>query len=860
MLLVAASIGHGNARDAASPTIPAAAQKFLRENCLACHNKANASGGLDLAARTFRPQDTANFDLWVKIHDRVQAGEMPPRAASQPAPAARKDFLATLSKPLIAVDDARVRKDGRSIWRRMNRYEYENTLRDLLDAPWLQIKEMLPEDGLSARFNKVGEALDVSHVQISRYLAAAEYALKEVMAKTSARPESAARRYYAREQRSFAGLVRAGFEYSGATARSTFPILDNAADIPALEGKAPMTVGEKDPVKRELEALGVVASAYEPLQPTFDRFRAPVAGRYKLRLRAHSFWVGPESDKLWWQANRKAISAGRTWEPVTLYGSSGQQLRRLGTVDVSPHSAVREIETVLLKGETIMPDAARFFRSRPPVEDPKRKTITAWHNPLATKQGQPGVAFQWLEVEGPLYDAWPTRGQRLLVGGLPVKETDGNQVEVVPNDPDKDGERLIRGFIKRALRRPLREADVEPFVKLFQQARGVGANFTDALLTTYAGFLCSPAFVTLEEKPGPLDDHALASRLSYFLWNSEPEAELRSLADRGALRDPKALAAQAERLLADPRSGRFVEAFLDYWLDLRKAGDTSPDETLYSDYYLDDYLAESAPEETRVFFSELVRRNLPARNLVASDFVTVNDRLAALYRIPGVHGSKIRPVRLPKDSVRGGLLTQASILKVTANGTTTSPVLRGVWINERILGNTIPPPPATVPAVEPDIRGATTIREQLAKHRSDPTCNSCHVKIDPPGFALENFDVFGGWRDRYRAVGEGEGSTGFGKNGQPFYFRPAQAVDPSGALPDGRAFKDVRDMKRLLLTDERAIARNLARQMVTYATGAPVRFGDRAKVEAILDRAKSSGYGVRSLIRGIIASELVRNK
>jgi hypothetical protein len=609
-----------------------------------------------------------------------------------------------------------------------------------------------------------------------------------------------------------------------------------------------------DPARRELEAVGVVASSYEPLNPRFDQFRAPVSGRYKLRFRAHTIWAHPESPERWWKPSLTEISGGRTREPVSLYASVPQGvtqvLRKLGTLDYGPESSVGEMEVWLLEEESILPDAARLFRSRPPN----------WRNPLATPEGQPGVAFQWLEVEGPLYDTWPTPGQRLLAGDLPLKDAGGGQVEIVPNDPVKDGERLVRAFVRRALRRPVQEADVQPFIQLFQTARGTDASFTEALLTAYTGVLCSPAFVTLEERPGPLDDHALASRLSYFLWNTEPDATLRSLADRGALHNPKELAAQADRMLADPRAARFVEAFLDYWLDLRKADVTSPDETLYPDYYLDDLLTESSIDETRAFFLELLRSDLPARNLVASDFVTINERLAALYGIKGVEGSAIRRVPLPKESVRGGLLTQASVLKVTANGTTTSPVIRGAWITERILGQPVPPPPPSIPAVEPDIRGATTIREQLARHSAEASCRPCHIKIDPPGFALESFDIFGGWRERYRALGDGPKVSGFGKNGQPFTFTEALPVDSSGALPDGRPFKDVRDFKRLLLRDERQIARNLAGQLVTYSTGAPVRFGDRPKVERILEGAAPNGYGVKSLVHGIIASELFRSK
>ena len=304
----------------------------------------------------------------------------------------------------------------------------------------------------------------------------------------------------------------------------------------------------------------------------------------------------------------------------------------------------------------------------------------------------------------------------------------------------------------------------------------------------------------VEEKPGRLDDHALATRLALFLWNSVPDDTLRALADRGELGKPDVLRAQTERLLDDPKARRFVEAFTDYWLDLRKIDDTSPSTTLYNDYELDDPLKLAAVEETRLFFAELLRADLPARNVVDSDFTFLNERLADHYGIPGVAGVNFRKVKLPADSVRGGLMTQASVLKVTANGTTTSPVLRGHWITERILGLETPPPPPSVEAVEPDIRGAVTIRQQLDKHRADASCASCHRKMDPPGFALESFDVMGGYRERYRAVSDKVPPVkGFGMNGQAFAFHYALPVDSAGELPDGRPFKDVRELKKLLV-------------------------------------------------------------
>ena len=335
---------------------------------------------------------------------------------------------------------------------------------------------------------------------------------------------------------------------------------------------------------------------------------------------------------------------------------------------------------------------------------------------------------------------------------------------------------------------------------------------------------------------------------------------MRTLAARGVLHRTDVLAAETDRLLNDPKSGRFVNAFLDYWLDLRKIVETAPDSELYPDYYLDDLLSESALAETRLFFADLLQRNLPARNIVASDYTFANERLAAHYGLPPMTGAALRRVSLPPDSPRGGLLTQASILKVTANGTTTSPVVRGVWIMERIVGQPRTPPPPGVPALDPDIRGAHTIREQLDRHRTQASCAACHAKFDPAGFALESFDVMGGWRERYRATGEGVPEKGIGHNGQKFAFTEALPVDCSGELPDGRKFKDVREFKQLLLQDEPRIARNLATQLIVYATGAPIRFSDRAPLEQILRQTQSSDYGVRSLIHAIVASPLFLNK
>ena len=836
-------------------------RSFIDNQCVGCHDGASKKGGLDLEAIAFEPGDARNFAMWVKVFERVSAGEMPPKKSPRPEPKEVVSFSRSLASALSVAEKERVARDGRATRRRLNRHEYENALRDLLSAPWLEVKEMLPEDGVAHRFNKVGNALDVSHVQMARYLVAADYALRQAMATQVDRPPSKTVRYYARDQPNFTGKFKFSV-FNTSPERATFPVLGSTAQPEVRSGKEPVTVGPSDPERREQEGVGLVAGSYEPIEPKFNKFRAPSTGRYRVRFNAHSVWVGPNGansnsgQKKWFIPNFDDVSAGRRSEPITVYTETPPHLlRRVGSFDVSPEPGVHEMDAWLLAGETIRPDAARLFRSRPGE--------TRFQNPFAEQDGQPGVVYRWLEVEGPLFDQWPPAGQRLLFGDLPTVDakTANGRVEVVSTEPEKDAPTLLTAFVRRAYRRPVEDGEALRFLPVIVGRLKAGASFAEAMIAGYTAVLCSPEFLYIDEKPGLLDDHAIAARLAFFLGNSEPDPELRAIADRGELRRPEVLRAQADRLLDDPKSRRFVDAFLDYWLDLRKAAANTPDSTLYNDYYLDDLLAESAASETQLFFAELLRGDFPARNLILSDFVMINERLADHYGLPGVQGVAIRKVALPADSVRGGLLTQASVLMVTANGTTTSPVLRGAWIMERILGQPSPPPPP-VPAVEPDLRGTRTIREQLAKHRDQASCATCHSKIDPPGFALESFDVMGGWRDRYRAVADkkDEREKGVGKNGQPFAYRFGLPVDCTGELADGRKFSDIREFKRMLLADEIQVARNLVRQLIVFATGEPVGFGDREQVEQILERTGRNGHVIRSLIHEIVQSELFLRK
>ncbi|HVJ44756.1 MAG TPA: DUF1592 domain-containing protein, partial [Luteolibacter sp.] len=551
--------------------IPAPVREMFENRCTDCHDAETKKGGLDLTALGFDLSNPKTFATWVKIHDRVEDHEMPPKKKEQPEAAERDGFLKAVAAPLEKADAEAIATNGRSTWRRMNRYEYENTLRDLLGAPWLQVKDMLPEDGESHRFNKVGDALDVSHVQISRYLGAAEYALKEVLVRKTSSVKPTVKRYYAREQTNLWKRSRFS-EFNRSTERGTFPIINDEADIPALTDDDAMQAGLKknDPERRENESIGVVASSYEPLDLQFNSFSASVSGRYKLRVKAKSFWAGPLNEKTWWKPVQTSVSKGRTEEPVTFYSETRpRQLRKQWTFSVGPDPSVHETEVYLLKRETIRPDAVRLFRSRPP----------AFKNPLAEKDGQPGVSFYWLEVEGPLPEPSIDAAKKLMFGDLPMMKEGKDGVVAISKEPLKDAEKYLKRFMTRAYRRPLSEEEPQRFMNLVRTALDSGASFTEAMLTTYAAVLCSPAFVTLEEKPGKLDDPAVATRLSYFLHNSEPDAELRTAATEGKLKEPAVLVSQTDRMISDVDSSRFVNAFLDYWLDLRKVNNTSPDAT-----------------------------------------------------------------------------------------------------------------------------------------------------------------------------------------------------------------------------------------------------------------------------------------
>ncbi len=811
-------------------TVPAKLTPLIEQSCLDCHDKETAKGSLDLTALSFDLADPSNRDRWVRIHDRIEKGEMPPKSDDLPA-AERGKLVEFLDAAIYDADHAGVLARGRGSLRRLNRDEYEQNLRDVLQLPDLDIRDILPEDREGHRFNKTSEMLDMSRVQLTAYLDAAEAALRKATVSERAPPPVMKKRVVGTDL--FPSTSTFG------NREAMFFARDNKF-IAGLDKKTKDEV--KEAATDERVEMALFRSASWPYIGTPKGIVARHEGHYKVRMSARAVLQQPGYALI--PANEPVPMTFRTRKPA---GADiiNEVRAEGGIMDIQTNQQVYETTVRLRAGEAI--EYSLLGLPMPLAMNPNG-SAPKYRYPPFPEGGQPGIAVQWLEVEGPVEaQTWPPASHRVLFDELRVDET--------PKNPKKEAMRLLRRFVQRAAREPVSERDLRMFDALIAQRLEKGAAFSEAMLAGYKAFLASGDFIYLREPAGG-DHFAIASRLSHFLSNSRPDARLLELAGKKRLRNPQVLREETARLIAGDGFDRFVQNFTDCWLGLRHVRRDDPDVRLFPEYRFDEYLVESMERETRAFFTAMIREDLPASVLVKADFVFANDRLAKHYQLPPLGGSTMRKVALPAGSPFGGLLTQGAILKVSANGTTTSPVVRGAWVMERLIGQPPPPPPASVPAVEPDIRGAKTIRDLLALHTKSKTCAGCHARFDPVGLALENFDILGGWRTRYRGLEEGERITGIDRAGHDFSYTLAAPVDASGKLLDGRTFQNVDELKTILAADPRQLARNLLQQFTVYSTGTPVRFSDRREIETILDASAQNGYRVRELLLALVQSRI----
>ena len=824
------------AADPAGPSLAAAhVLSHLASSCLDCHDADTAAGTLSIPALGTDLSDPVVRETFALMHDRVAKRQMPPDAGDL-ADDARAALVAALAAAVEQADRSDVAANGRVPLRRLNRHEYEHTLRDVLHLPHLDVGDRLPEDRTRDGFNKSAEGLDFSRIHLEAALDAAEAALTAAVAETAA-PQPP----------------------DTFTAVSTALFGGQAFGEPQAQffAKDSQKVDKPEADDADVECA-IFRSAYWPYHGYPRGFVAKRSGLYRVRFHARAVH----------QVENFALVPAPRPVPLTFRARapsgpdvSGDVQAVGGIFDIAAAGDDYETTVLLKKGQTI--EYSLLGLAVPLARNVDGGGPTYRFPPLPPG-GHPGIAVRSLEITGPLPpDVWPPESHQALFGDLPFRAAPAGAspaVEVLAGDPEAEARRLLRRFARAALVKPLPEEDLAAYETLTLARIRAGTGFTRAVLAGYRAVLCSPEFLYLDDPRGPRDLVPLAQRLSYFLWDTRPDPGLLAKATLGDLARPDVLRAEVDRLVDDPRFERFVTNFTDYWLDLRHIRRDEPDIRLYPEYRFDDYLVESMARETRAFVTALVRDNMPATAIVDTEFLFANDRLARHYRLEPLSGHAARTVPVPAGSPLGGLLTQAAIQKVTANGTNTSPVVRGAWVMTRLLGQPPPKPPESVPAVEPDIRGAKTIRDLLALHTKDASCASCHALFDPVGFALENFDICGGWRDRYRGLEEGEPVTGIDRAGHDFSYRLAHPVDPRGSLPDGRSFADIRSLKALLAGSSRQLARNLLHQFTAYATGGPVRFSDRRDIEAILDACAADGYRVRDLLHAFVASGIFRGR
>ena len=798
---------------AAGETFQTDVSLFIEKSCLDCHD-ADTETGLNFEKIGEDLTLPETFRWWERIYDRIHRGEMPPASESPPDPKARRQALHLLAKQLQAASLNLQRVHGRVIPRRLTRREYGNTLHDLLLIRE-NVAGMLPAETDSGDFDTIAKLQSTSPLHIHRYLEAADQALDAAI-NLGPRPSFKTR----------------DVDYLNSW------YVNRWYDIPLDQG------GKV--IKKLDDAVALFVDLDYIMRTDFSGLKIHHAGRYRITVEAYAYQAKTP-------VTLKVILASETRGDAQLVGAFDLKPEQNRTV---------EITTIMRPGDYLYPSVADL--------DPHAGVYTAGD---ARNYDGEGIAIKSFRVTGPLHNEWPPPStERLLSGVAVIKKKEsalstllrGLQVTTnaqpayevkLSRKTDDHVREIIEQLAPLIFRRPVIEGELTPYLQLADSAINDDREFPEIVRLTLRSMLISPQFLYLDAEPGKLDDYALASRLSYFLWNSLPDDELFSLAKDGQLTKSDVLSQQVDRMLNHQKSERFIRDFLGQWLRLYEINATTPDEFLYPEF--DDVLNQALTQETELFFAELIKEDLSVRYLIDSDFTFLNRRLAEHYGIRDISGQYFRRVALAPESPRGGVLTQASVLKVTANGTVTSPVTRGNYVLTTLLGTPPDPPLPNVGSISPDTRGTTTIKETLDAHRNVATCARCHRDIDPPGFALECFDPIGGYRTNYRT-----------NNGTQFPFQSiirARAytqgpmVDGSGVMPDGRVFTGIQPFKELLLEQQDQVARHLISELIAYSTGAKIQFADREVVDAILERNREAGYPIRTLIHEIVQSRVFRN-
>lgn len=775
-------------------------QPFLKEHCYKCHDAHKHKGDLRLDTLATRTAGERN-NLFLLMYDVLTEGEMPPEDEPRPPSQGIEAVRKWLEGRLIELEKGKPRMTVR----RFNRTEYDNTIRDLFGVD-LKPARVFPEDDSAHGFDNVGSALTVSPLLLEKYLNAAQFITGRVI--YLERPETVKHHWK-------------GAELPGINEKH----LKEAGRMPPNDTGIFFQLGPRpDNIQN--------TSAFKIGRNRGNVYPVPEApGKYVFRFKAHFIGTGltPELRwKIYYSLPHLENFPEGDMDAIVKFSKNGGMFER---VYVGRKSKEYEVSAYAEPGEVFTFN----FENAPPNVAVER---------VGNKYPGPGLIVDWMEWEGPVFEQWPPPShQRIFFKGPDATQDRGY------------AKAILSRFATKAFRRPVRADELNDLLSIFDLRLVDGDRFEHAIAAAIELALSSPSFLYLTEpsdtpeKPRPLNDYELASRLSYFLWSSMPDGELFELAAQGKLKgNPKVLEMQVRRMLKDSKAAAFTTNFVGQWLDLRKLRDIAVEQKIYPRY--SDYLKMLLVRETEVFFEEILKQDLSVLNFIDSDFMMINDRLAIHYGIKGVKGPQFRRVPVPADGRRGGLTGQASILTLTTCGTRTSPVMRGVWMLEKLLGQEPPPPPKEVPALTPDTRGLTTIRDRLAKHREDASCARCHDKIDPLGLAMENYNVIGQWRSEY-----GKWSSW----GRPPY-RKGKPVDAQVTLPTGQKVTSPIELRAALMNHKDRFCHSLVEKLFTYALGRGPSFGDRQTIEQLNHELQPNGYKLGDLIVGIVKSEPFQSK
>jgi mono/diheme cytochrome c family protein len=786
-------------------------EAFLEKHCIRCHGPEKEKGDLrfDRLSRDFKLG--ADSHQWAEAVEKVNSGEMPPKKEKKPTQDEIAGFVTSLDARLKDGRAARMAARPAVAHYRLSRREYQNTVYDLLGVRYDPTKPgELNEDTRWHGFERIGSELSLSPSHVDRYYRAAELVLDRA--------------------------------FPSANSGEARKIHKTAAELRYGGGKDQQAALDRFGIKRPLRYLLFPGSTQNAIAPNwFGKSGPEHSGLYRVRIQASG--VRPIGGQ------PAHLSIGKRTSEETVDG-----VIEFDVTAPEDSPQVYEFEVFLE-----MPATLDFCVVSTNVID--RRAGAAFRNALSSRGGyifthssetlllNPNapqmfddkgnglfstVLLDWIEWEGPL-----------------VSESEKAKRSDVMPAGDATPEALathLQRFAERAWRRPVQMEELEQYLRAYRAEREAGETTADAYRVALKGVLTSRHFIYLVEgDTAPrerLTEAELASRLSFLLWSSMPDDGLFT-ALKGGMLNGDGLKSEVDRMLADPKSTRFIDDFARQWLQLHRLGMFPPDKKLYPAY--DAWLETSMRAEPVEFFGEIFKKNLPIDTLIHSDWTVANARLCDFYGLPEPKTGGFQRVSFKPDDRRGGLLAMGAVLGLTSDGTRHRPVHRGVWLSETILGKTPPPPPANVPAIEPNPPQSpkATLREKLEAHRNDANCAACHARIDPLGIAWDNYDAIGQWRTREKvAAGVGEDP----------------AVNPTGVMPDGRTFKDAEEFKQRLLEDRDKVARAFIEHLCTYGLRRALAFDDQEDLNAIQSEAKKNQYRVKDIVRAVALSGLMRKR